>query len=322
MIRFKIILFSICLASVVLPSSFAQNVAAGSSGMDELIGNAGIQVISKELKGGRTSYVLSSARFPRISFETVGTVPLASLRSAIGLLDVVAGWKSLVPTSVSLSVEGDDVRLRVLPAKFSSGGRDLLSVVPSGLTFVVMGNSVDYDFRLKVGTYFLRLQGRFSGEAALIERMLGAIKDPAAYVRDNDPEYVARRLGELQEALSVAVDAASAAEIRTADLQARSAALEARASAAEARLAESEARLASVSASGGKLAAVAAAQLTKGLFGAAKPVPSEVFAGVEKLRTATPAITSTEITASLKAEGIIATEKQVKAVLAVLYGEF
>ena len=380
-----------CLALLVLPVAFAQNADSGSRALDDLIGKAGIQVLSKGERNGRISWVLSSAEFPRIGFDASGTVDAAKVQTALRLLDAISGWKSLKPSSILLSVESDDVRLRVLPASFSWEGRDLVPVVPSGLTFVAVGSSAAYDFRMKIGSYFLRMQGRFSGELALLERMSRAIANPEAFVRESDPEYAVRRVVEFEEALAAALEAAAALDVRSKALEdlaatlsarssaletrsraleeraeaseSRAAALEARSSELDARLAETDARLAETdarlaetdarlaetgarlaetdarlaetktrlsetdarlaaeAASGARTLAVAAALMTKGAFGSAKPVPPEVFAGVEKLRTASPAAASKELVASLKLEGIVATEKQVKAVLALLYGE-
>jgi hypothetical protein len=245
------------------------------------------------------------------------------------------------------------------------------------LSFSAQGEKVDYDFRVKSGSYFLRVQGRFQGEAAFLERVLRAVNDPALYARDFDTDYQVRRLGELLELFSelekAAVEKSAAMDRAVRELQTRLISVESRVGQDEKRieaillaqqtgdtalakaLAEGEAGLradmatteegikAEIAKGEAEFKAYQTAQaeskedlktaqktteaavmaaLSKGLFGAPKPVEVAAVEKIASLKAANPALTSKDLLAALKTEGIAATDKQIKAVLAVLFGEY
>ena len=245
-------------------------------------------------------YSFSAQNGTKFSVESDGEISVASARSAFRLLDTLLPWKSLSPGTQQFRIEGNLVTLRLVPGKLVSGARDLKPFVPSGLSFSIDGDRVEYDFRIKSGAYFLRLAGRLQTEALFLDRLVRAIENPAAYARDNDPDYLARQLAELSESLEAEKTARTASEAKVAAL--------------EARTAEQEKALGSVQ-------AAAMAAHAKGAFGAPKPIPAEVVEGVRKAKAAKPNATAAEVATSLKNDKIAATDRQIKAVLAVIYGE-
>jgi len=348
----------------------ALSTVGAQESVEALLQERGVSLISRESSGGRVLYTLSDQKHGRFTIETVGLVSGATVRSALLLLETVDGWKSLSPGLPAFQADGETVRMRMVPQRFVASGRDLRPFVPSGLSFSALGEQVDYDFRVKSGSYFLRVQGRFQGEAAFLERVLRAVNDPALYARDFDTDYQARRLGELLELVSEleksAIEKSAAMDKVVRELEARLAAAEAHADKMETRIetnvvsqqegdaalataltegesglradlakseegikaeiARSEAEVKAYQASQAHVqqlteAAVMAA-LSKGLFGAPKPVETAAIEKIASLKTANPALTPKELLTALKADGIVATDKQIKAVLAVLFGEY
>jgi hypothetical protein len=136
------------------------------------------------------------------------------LRTVFRLWDNVFSWTSLTPGSQNFRIAGDSATLRLVPGRFVADGRDLAPFVPSGLSFTISGDRIEYDFRLKSGAYFIRLAGRLQNETVFLERFRRAVDDPAAFARENDPDYISRRIVELQEALENADEAQKAANER------------------------------------------------------------------------------------------------------------
>jgi len=353
------------LALLIAIAGMLTNVGAQES-VEALLQERGVTLISRESSGGRTLYTLSDKDHRRFTIETVGLVSGDTVRSALLLLETVDGWKSMSPGLPAFQADGETVRMRIVPDRFVASNRDLRPFVPSGLSFSAQGEQIDYDFRVKSGSYFLRVQGRFQGEAAFIERVLRAVNDPALYARDFDTDYQARRLGELLELVSEleksAVEKSAALDRTLRELERRLASVESRVDeggkAIEANLlsqqegdtalaealtegeaglssemarvetefktyqtaqAESEAEMSTAQKT--TEAAVMAA-LSKGLFGAPKPVAAAAVEKIASLKKANPALSSKDLLTALKADGITATDKQIKAVLAVLFGEY
>lgn len=260
----------ICVSSTV---SFAQEAASGP--WVDILREGGVKVLSSVARGDRTTHTLESSA-GRFTLDAAGTVAPEAARAMLSLGQAISGWKSLVPGSITFTALGDDVRVRVVPAKFAEGSRDFIPYVPSGLVFSSVGGFIDYEFRVKVDAYFLRFRGRFDGERALLDRLASAIADPAVFVRDNDPEYHLARTIEQEQVLI---------------------ALKARIAQLETVLIANQAKTAS------------------------KPVNPAVITRIAALRAENPKVSSQDIVVKLKAEGLVATPKQVNAVLVVLFGE-
>jgi hypothetical protein len=291
--KFALTAVAVLLLASAIPLSAQEN-------LQELLDQRGIALLSTDKADGKTVYSFSAQSGTKFSVESDGEISVASARSAFRLLDTLLPWKSLTPGTQQFRIEGNLVTLRLVPGKLVSGARDLKPFVPSGLSFSIDGDRVEYDFRIKSGAYFLRLAGRLQTEALFLDRLVRAIDNPAAYARDNDPDYLARQLAELGEALEAEKTARAASEAKAAALEARSA--------------EQEKAL-------GAVQAAAMAAHAKGAFGAPKPIPAEVVDGVRKAKAAKPNATAAEVAASLKNDKVAATDRQIKAVLAVLYGE-
>lgn len=298
----KIEKFALTAAAVLLLASAVP--LSAQEDLKGLLDQRGITLLSTDSAAGKTVYSFSSSGGVKFSVESAGQISVASARSAFRLLDAILPWKSLTPGTQQFRIEGNLVTLRLVPGKLVSSGRDLKPFVPSGLSFSIEGDRLEYDFRIKSGSYFLRLAGRLQTEAIFMDRLVKAIDDPASFARDNDPEFLARQLAELSEAFE--------AEKKASD--AKVAALESKVADLESRSSEQEKALTAVQ-------AAAMAVHAKGMFGAPKPIPAEVVQGVKKAKAAKPAATAAEVMASLKNDKIAATDRQVMAVLAVLYGE-
>lgn len=264
----------VCVSSSI---AFAQESPSGP--WVDILSEGGVKVVTSAARGDRTTYTLESAA-GRFTLDATGTVSPDAARAVLTLGKAISGWKSLEPASITFNALGDDVRVRVVPAKFAEGSRDFVPYVPSGLVFSSVGSFIDYEFRVKVDAYFLRFRGRFDGERALLDRLISAVDDPAVFVRDNDPEYhLARTIEQEQVLIALKAD------------------LEAQISRLERALIFNQAKT------------------------AAKPVPPAVITRVAALRAENPTMTSKDMVVRLKEEGLVATIKQVNAVLVVLFGE-
>ncbi len=295
-------------AALLLSSAvcvFSQNA------VDKLLSSRGITPVSSDSAAGKTVSVYAFPSGLRFSVESSGPVDADAVDSALNLIDQLSSWKSVDPAVLRFRVEGKTATLRVIPSAFTVDGKDLKPFVPSGLLFSVEGEAVEYDFRVKSGPYFLRFNGRLQTESSFLERLGRAIDDPAAFALENDPDYLSRRIAELQEALE-------ASDAKIAGLES---ALAERDERMKAAVAASDASDAETAAAVASLRRAAMAVYSKGLFGAPKPIPDEIVAGIAALRAERPSIAADELAAALKEKGIAASSKQINAVLAVIYGE-
>ena len=298
------------------------SAASAQEGLDRILGERRVKLVSSETAAGRFAYSYVTADNVKFGVESAAELSAAALRSLFRLWDAVFSWESLTPGSQNFRVVGDSVTLRLVPGTFSSGGRDLKSFVPSGLAFTIAGDRIEYDFRLKTGAYFIRLEGRLQSETVFLERFKRAVDDPAAFARENDPDYISRRIVELQEFIENADEARKTSD---AGADQRAAALEMRIKALEEGLAALNSRLAEVDSRAAENEKRDSYERTALINTYAKanpkPVPADLVERIRSVKASRPAATSAEIVAALKAQGVSTTEKIVKAVVIVLFGE-
>lgn len=288
--------------------------AAQTAGWDAALAERGYGATSAERSGNRTIYRAQGSSGRRLSVDAPGELRSADAEVLLAMHDRIAAWQSLNPAVLSFTVETGQVRLHVLPSRFSEDGKDFLPFTPGGLSFTGSPGSIDYDFRLKADSYFIRFQGILTSERLVLERLKAAVSDPAQFIRDNDPAYAAFRIAELQGELAELQKRLDGAEAAIREGSAQAAALGERAATAESALAEQ-------AAASDRLALAGAAALAKGAFGAPKPISPEVRDAVLRIRSENAAATSSEIGAALKTQGLAATDRQIKALLMVYFGE-
>ncbi|GAB1482118.1 hypothetical protein MASR2M78_09330 [Treponema sp.] len=280
----------------------------------------GLTITSSERRGAGALYTVDGS-VGQFTVEALTDLSENSVRQAFFLLDSITGWKTLKALSTVISIKGTDVRARVIPQQFSDSSMDLIKYVPSGLAFSVSGNYVDYEFRVKVDSYFLRFEGRLTGERAFINRLVSAIKKPTDFIRDSDPEYALNRIVELDRAFELLNEQFKMSQERLARTQAELETLTIEVSRIPSMEAEIQ-RLSGLEEPQNRIARAAMASLSKGFFSAAQAPSEEVIARSVALKTETSALTAEDILAKLKAEGLEANQKQVKAILSVIFGEY
>lgn len=293
-------------AMVLLLVASALPVLA-QQGIDALLSDRGITLDSSSVVSGKNVYALSTQEGVKFSVESATPLGVVAAKSIFRLLDLLRPWQGISPGVQQFRVDGEVVTLRLVPGKLVYGDRDLMPYVPSGLSFSIDGDRAEYDFRIKSGSYFLRFAGLLQTEASFMTRLIKAVDDPAGFARENDPEYLSRLVAEQGEALNAEKAARTEADTKIVALGDRVAALEALAAAQQTQISS--------------LQTAAMAAHSKGVFGAPKPVPAAVIEGVRKVKAAKPKATPQEVLAALKADKVDATDRQVGAVLAVLYGE-
>lgn len=160
----------------------------------------GVTVLSARPEGARTLYELADSRGNRFTVIGDAEVTDAQARAVLFLRDSLVGWKSMSAPSIRINLTGNKAEALVVPSRYSSDGMDLTSLIPSGLQFY-LDTILEYDFRMRVGSIFLRMKGQFFDEDQLAARVVSAARDPVRFLERTDPEYLYRTLQEVTAAL-------------------------------------------------------------------------------------------------------------------------
>lgn len=267
---------------------------------------------SQTKKNGTVVYTATGSAVPTLSFESRDGLSNKTVDLIGNLYGTLSSWQSLTLARVNLSLEGDTLRALIIPSRFVYQGKDLLPHIPGGLFFATAGEEVTYDFRVKSADYFIRFQGQLIDEPSLLNHLSAAIDDPAQYIRNNDPTYLSSRIDGLRDQL---VTLTEQNRVLIALLQEK--------------LQEQEGLIKNLSGeqqelgtAKDKIAVASVAALSKGLFSAPKPPSPEVMRQIILLKQQKTDATVAEIGAQLKAQGLNASDKQIKAVFMVYFGEY
>jgi hypothetical protein len=342
----------------------------------------GMTVLSSRPDGARTVYEIADSRGNRLTVVGDSEMTEAQAKAVLFLRDTLVGWKSMTAPSIRVTLSGTKAEALVVPSRYASDGLDLTTLIPSGLQFY-LDSILEYDFRMRVGTIFLRMKGQFFDEEQLAARVVSAARDPIRFLESTDPEYLYRTLQEVTATLkglesggdSVvqslrdlvadyqtlkaqkpllekkladlgAADAALTAELAALasdyaalesahdalrasheDLARRHESLRTALAAEEGKLTAADKELAARVAAAAQVSEAEIARLrastlalhnTSFLRGPSPMDPAMVARAVE-LKRANAAMTSAEVVAALKAQGITASRKQVDLIVMVYF---
>jgi FtsZ-binding cell division protein ZapB len=215
-----------------------------------------------------------------------------------------------------------------------------------------LDNLLEYDFRMKVGSLFLRVKGQFYDEDQLSTRITEAATDPVRFLERTDPEYLFRTFQETANVLQQLEGGATNAIDSLRELVVGYQALRDERPVVERRLNELTAErdrlsteLETLQAAHGDLqtrhealkeqaeveAQAEAAELERsrlgflavqnaGLFSGPRPMDPALVSRVLALKRANGAVTTEEILATLKAESISGNKKQVELIILAYFG--
>lgn len=114
------------------------------------------------------------------------------------LSKVVSSWKSIRVQRVRAAAERGAVNSVIAVTSVDAGGTEISGALPSGMQLSV-GSYLSYDFRMKVGDYFIKVMGPYLSEEALLGLMAAAVSDPVKYIREHDEGYLFERYIEVSE---------------------------------------------------------------------------------------------------------------------------
>jgi hypothetical protein len=203
---------------------------------------------------------------------------------------IFSQWKTIKLRGVAYMVDGVKVDASLTPDAISYSNRDLKDNLPAGIAFSYIG-ALAFDFRLLQSNMFVRIQGVYNGEEALLKKLYEAAANPLLYVRKNDPNYFGDRLTRIETELLDAV------------LEMRSNNAIAHASMAK------------------DLETTRRGAFAYAMAASPKPVDAKLIDGVLSARKADPKAAVKAILELLKKDGVKASEKEIALVLALWFNE-
>lgn len=225
------------------------------------------------------------------------------LRVVRTLVDAVFGMKNASVSSVRVVVERDRVIAMFMPDSFVSGDTDLRAFLPSGMRFFYSG-VLEYDFRIKSGDYFVRMAGTYFAERDLVDNLLAAARDPVTFIKAHDPEYIIRKLTDMEGTIGAAKAEIEALKAETASLREENASLKA-----------------TIGLESGRVGTALLAFMNKGWFSPLAKVDPAKVASVAALRASNPGISKADALKALRAAKSPVTDWEFESIFFLLFNE-
>ncbi len=118
-------------------------------------------------------------------------------------------WQQIKVQRIAFEENNEVVDITVTPSELTYKGENILESMPAGMWFSYT-DALLYNFRITRFNVLVRISGEYKDEAELLEKLLDAYKNPLAYSRKRDPEYLLTRVNDLHDALIKLQNAAMA----------------------------------------------------------------------------------------------------------------
>ncbi len=259
----------------------------------------GLEVLEEKKEGDKSSLRLKDSSGREFALTFIGEPAGKKLNEVVGLKNRILGWNFIKARSLRILISGDALDAHLVPATFACGKKDVLPFLPGGLILRQSGDALQYNFRLVVKNVFVRIKGVMSIASAktsagkkgpgdeICGKATEALANPAAYARKRDPEYILRKLDEL-----------------------------------EARLEKLKLENGRLRASRDRLRYALITLHNAGFFSGPTPPDPRVVERIVALKKAEPALKPDGILTKLRAEKLDASSKVVRLVFAVYFNEF
>lgn len=215
--------------------------------------------------------------------ENEDSISDSSAVKIIDIKNIIFQWKNIEVSRLKFLVKSNEIEVSVIPSSFTYNNTDVMTNIKAGLLFSYTDEALRYNFRILTKNVFVRISGVYLDETLLCKKVVEAVKDPQSFIQRRDADYFLSMI----EKLNTKVEQL------------------------EADVVNSNKRI---------NYAVMAFQNDR-FFAGRKPVSDEVVAEVIKLKSDNPKLTKDEIKEKLNAKKIKYSEKELKIILAVYFGE-
>jgi hypothetical protein len=187
-------------------------------------GAQALRITPQGRQGEYDVYLVEDGSGAQATLVTEGPVTPEQQKVLLDLRDRVRSFTLLRVRTARVLFAAGAAQVLLVPAAYPYQGQDLAPFLPGGLRFQVDG-TVNYDFRMLVGHYFLRMAGPFQGDEPLARRLAEAVATPAAFLNAETAGYLSDRFASIESKLQ---DVEGRGTIAIQDLETKVDALERR----------------------------------------------------------------------------------------------
>ncbi len=171
-------------------------VIAPAAGWDDL----GVKVVtsgSSDEKGS-TRYTLNDAGGRSFEVNYPETPDQIRMKRVVELKDTIYAWRGITARRIEFYFSGEGIYLNLHLKSIKYKDKDLMPYLPAGLAFQDRKEGLYYRFRIVVSGTSHMLEGIYSDEESLLQRIYGFIyeeevKEEAAKLKENNTQLLSLR---------------------------------------------------------------------------------------------------------------------------------
>jgi hypothetical protein len=234
------------------------------------------------------------------------------------VLDTVGGLDRVEIEDLTIVFRGGVAEIVLVPSSFVYDGIELADYMPSGMQFFYT-SFLEYDFRMLVDELFVRVSGQYFSEQQFAERLVRVVRNPEAFIRSQDPEFLRQRIDELENRLGQLEN-----NLRRAleEAQGRISELETASETLEDEQGSLSANLVDVAENFALLRYAVLILNNRGLFGGIRMPPDEAIERAVALKRSNPELTADEAQAALAEEGLDVSNNEISLIFAIYFNDF
>jgi hypothetical protein len=234
------------------------------------------------------------------------------------VLDTVGGLDRVEIEDLTIVFRGGVAEIVLVPSSFVYDGIELADYMPSGMQFFYT-SFLEYDFRMLVDELFVRVSGQYFSEQQFAERLVRVVRNPEAFIRSQDPEFLRQRIDELENRLGQLEN-----NLRRAleEAQGRISELETASETLEDEQGSLSANLVDVAENFALLRYAVLILNNRGLFGGIRMPPDEAIERAVALKRSNPELTADEAQAALAEEGVDVSNNEIFLIFAIYFNDF
>ncbi len=157
-----------------------------------------ITIVREQKSKGLDHLILKDASGKQFEVFESSLSTEKQIQRILELKDFFYGWKSLKIKSLEFRLSRTKLNINVVPAELRMNGKDLATVIPSGILFLDR-KTLEYQYRILSKKNTLKIQGKYINEMEFFQKLSQAVENPAAYVRTQDPDYYLAKLDVLEK---------------------------------------------------------------------------------------------------------------------------
>ena len=162
---------------------------------------SGVRVLNRSEFEGRQLIRLQDSAGQNFQVSSDRDLTREDAKNILKYVKVFNSWTGLSIRRLEFFIFDANLDILVVPTALTYENTDLGKLVQTGLKFSFAAGALEYNFRIQVNKFFVKITGLYTDQAEICGKLLEAKENPRDYIRKRDPEFLLRKLEAMEKRL-------------------------------------------------------------------------------------------------------------------------